>query len=162
MQRQVELDHEGVDQHQVAKRHGAVSDVMRRQEHECGDADGHNQALPSVQRGQRSLIAHRGGFPYLQAVVVAPCLEAFVAEIFHRLVVQQTVDGAGVGLGIHVVHGAAKHHAPFGDDQGEGDIHHERNKSNDGEPDIVFHQQNRCDEADFHQRRQDVEQHEIE
>ncbi len=87
---------------------------------------------------------------------------SLVAEILHRLVIDQAVDGARIGLGIHFVHGAAEHHAPFGDHQREGDVDHERGKGDDGEPRVVFDEQNRRHQADFQQRRQDVEQQESE
>ena len=115
MQRQVELDHKHIDQHQVANGHCPLRDMLRCQEHKRRDTDCDDQALTGIQRCKRGLVVHRSFFPDLQAFVVALRLETLVAEIFNGLVIEQAVDGAGVGFGIHIIHGAAKHHAPLGD-----------------------------------------------
>ena len=83
-----------------------------------------------------------------------------VIEIFDRFIVDQTVDGLGVGLVIALVHFAAELHPPFGDDQGKGDIDHDGDKGDQREPEIIQHPKNARDHEDFKQGRQDVEQHE--
>ena len=162
MQRHVQLDEKGVDQHQIADGHGPLHHALAGHEHENRDADGDDRALAGVQHRQRGLVAHRRLFPGLQRFVVTPRLEAFVAEVFHRFVIEQAVYGAGVGLGIHVVHVAPENHAPFGDQQRERDIGDERHDGHHEKPRVVLDQQDDRHEADLQQRRQDVEQHEIE
>ena len=49
-----------------------------------------------------------------------------VAEVFHRLVIQQAVDGARVGAGIGFVHGPPEADAPLRHQHGVGDVDHHR------------------------------------
>ena len=65
-------------------------------------------------------------------------------------------------MGCHFVHGAAKHHTPFGDDQREDDVNHEGGKGDNGEPGVVFDEQDGSHQANFEQCWQDVEQQESE
>ena len=97
-----------------------------------------------------------------QRFIVAPCLVAFVTEVFDGLVVKQAVNRAGIRLGVHLVHGAAEDHAPFRHPQREDDVHHQRRERDDSEPRVVLDEQDAGDETDFEQRRQDIEQHEVE
>jgi hypothetical protein len=131
-------------------------------EHEDGDAHGNDRALADVQKRQRGLVAHRRLFPGLQRLVVTARLEALVVEIFHGLVIEQAVDGARVGLGVHLVHVAPEDHAPLGDPERESDVHHQRHQRHDAEPGVVLDQQDRRHEADLEDGGQDVEQHEVE
>ena len=57
-----------------------------------------------------------------------------ITEIFYRFVVDQAVDGACICLGIQIIHGSAKHHTPFGNDQRIADIHDQCGKGNDSKP----------------------------
>ena len=84
----------------------------------------------------------------------------FVIEIFDRFVIDQAVDGLGVGFVIALVHFAAEFHPPFGHDQGKGDINHDGHKRDQRKPEIIQRPQNGRDHENFKQGRQDVEQHE--
>ena len=83
-----------------------------------------------------------------------------VAEILDRFVVQQAVDGLGVGLFVGFVHAPHELDAPFGHGEGEADIDDDRNEHDGGERRVVAVQQDAAHEADFDQRRQYVEEHE--
>jgi hypothetical protein len=87
--------------------------------------------------------------------VVAAGFEVFVVEVLHRLVVDQAVDGAGVGGGVEFVGLAAQGGAPVGDLEGEGDVERQRDEGDDREARLVLHQQDADHQADLHQRGQD-------
>jgi hypothetical protein len=96
-------------------------------------ASGDHQALADVEQPERGLEAHRGVLVLAQVLVVAPRLELLVAEVLHRLVVEQAVDGARVGPGIELVGAAPDVDAPFGHQDGEGDVHRHRAEGHRGE-----------------------------
>jgi hypothetical protein len=69
---------------------------------------------------------HGGALVVLQAFVVALGFVVLVAEVLDGLVVDQRIDGLGVGLRIQLVHRAPEVGAPFGDGDGEGDVGDQR------------------------------------
>nr|GEU28155.1 hypothetical protein [Tanacetum cinerariifolium] len=158
VQGDIQLDHEGVHQHQVAQRHGAGDHAHGGAPQDQRDGRGDDQRLPRVQYRQRRLRLHRRRFVMLQAFVVALRFVVLVAEVLDGLIVDQRVDGAGIGLRIEFVHGAAKVRAPVGDRDREHDVRHQRDEGNHREPDIVMQHQVTQHQRDFHQRGQDVEQ----
>jgi hypothetical protein len=155
IQRDVELDHEGIDQHDVAQRHAAFGHADRGAPHHQRDADGDDEGLADVQVGQRNLAALLCPLPARHLFVVAARLEAFVVEILHRFVVQQAVDGARVGGRIQLVHLAPELGAPVGHHHGEGDVDDQRDRRDQRERRFVLHRQDAQHEAHFDQRRQD-------
>jgi len=162
VERDEHLQHEGVDQHQVAQRHAAVDDAACRQAHDQGDAHGDDGALADVQAGQRGLRLHRHVFPAGERGVVAAVFVALVVEVFHRLEIEQAVHRLGVGLRVQRIHLMTVLHAPVGDGEGKGDIDRHGDEGDDGKPRVVLHQQHRGDQRHLDQRRQDVEQHVVE
>ena len=82
----------------------------------------------------------------------------FVAEILHCFIVDQAVDGARVCLGVHLVHGAAKHHAPFCDQQRVHDVYDKGCEGDHRKPWAVFAEQDDRHQRDFQQCRQNIEQ----
>jgi hypothetical protein len=54
--------------------------------------------LRGVEHTERGAAFDRRLLPALHILVVAACLEILVAEILYRLVVEQAVDGASIGL----------------------------------------------------------------
>jgi hypothetical protein len=125
VERDVELDQEGVDQHQVAEGHAPLA-TPRGAPHHRGDAHGDDRRLAHVEIRQGFLVGDLGGGPLGQLGVVAAGFEGFVVEVLHRLVVDQAVDGAGVGGGVEFVGLAAQGGAPVGDLEGEGDVERQR------------------------------------
>ncbi len=156
-----ELDQVGVDQHQVAEGHLAVRHALRGQAHHGGDAAGDDEGLAGVEPGQRHLARHRGVLGAAQVGAQAPGFVVLVVEVFHRLVVEQAVDGAGVGGGVGLVHGAAVFQAPVGDQHGEGDVDRQGHQGDGAEPGVVLGEQHARHHEDFQQGGADVEQGEI-
>ena len=157
-----QLQQEGVDEYQVADTQLAFDHALGGQNHHQGNGDGDDARLAEIQRRQRGLALDRGILPAAQVVVVALQFMGFVAEILHRLVVDQAVDGAGVGLRVQAVHGHPVVHAPFGDVEGEQDIDDHGAEGDGGEPGAVAAQQDGGDQGHFHQGGQDTEHHIVE
>ena len=88
-QRDIELDHESVNHHQVAQRHAAVHHTLGgapQHRHQTNRNDG---LLTSIEQAQRALALDGDLAVTLQVFVVAPRLEVFVVEVLHCLEVQQ-------------------------------------------------------------------------
>ena len=83
-----------------------------------------------------------------------------VVEVFHGLVVEQAVDGLGVGVLVCLVHAAAVFEAPFRDRQRVPDIADDGDEGNEREPEIVEAPEDAADQRDLQQGRHDIEQHE--
>ena len=97
-----------------------------------------------------------------QCAVEAPGLLLLGAEILHRLVIEQAVDGAGVCLSVGLVHGAAELEPPLGHRQGEGDVASDGDERHHREIHVVQRPQHAANHGDLEQRRRDVEQREAE
>jgi hypothetical protein len=97
-------------------------------------------------------------FQPLEALVVPARLPLLVAEVLHRLVVEEAVDRARVGLAVEVVHRAPEMRAPFRDHHGERDVDRERAGGDRGERPVVARDQDRHHERDLDERGQDREQ----
>jgi hypothetical protein len=74
-------------------------------------------------------------------VIVAPGFVFLVGEILDRLVIEEGIDGLGVGLGVHVVHLPAVCRAPLGDGESVADVKHQRAHGDNGEPVIELVEQ---------------------
>ena len=162
VQRHEQLQHQRVDQHQVAQGHHASNHPACCLEHQQGDTDGDDRPLPEIEQGHRVLAAHGGLFPALQGPVVALQLVALVVEVLDRLVVDEPVDGLGIGLGIKPVHLVTEMHAPVGDAQREGDVGEHRGKSDDRERHRIAMQQDGGHQQELGCRRHDVEHQVVE
>ena len=157
VERLVELQQEGVDRDEVADRHRARDHAGTRHHHHNGEADRDDRALPDIEQRQGSARADRGDLIGPAADVVAARLVRLVAEIFHRLVVDQAVDRLGIGFGVGVVHAAHELDAPFRQHDGEDDIACDHRQGDGGETPIVEVPQHDADQGDLEQGRQDVE-----
>ena len=80
VERDVELDHQRVDQHQVAERHRPGDDADGRAPHQQRHRAGDDQALAEVEQRQRGLRLDRRLLEALQVLVVARLLERLVAR----------------------------------------------------------------------------------
>ena len=160
VERDVELDHERVDEHEVADRHRPVDDAHRRPPHDERYRDRDDRALRDVEQRQRGLAFYRRRLPALHALVVAARLPLLVAEILDRLVVEQAVDGARVGLRVELVHLPPEAGPPVGDHHGRRDVERERGDRDRDERPVVTGDEDGADEADLDQRGQDREQRE--
>ena len=155
VERNVELDHERVDQHEIANGHRLVDHADRRAPHDQRHGDRDDRALRHVQERQRRLAADGRPLPALQAFVVAARFPVLVAEILDGLVVEQAVDRARVRLRVELVHLAAERRAPVGDRDGRDHVERERGERDRDEDPVVARDQDRRDERDFEHRGQD-------
>ena len=124
-----DLDHERIDHHEITHGEIAALDPHRRHNHHKNKADGNNNRLTKVQKGQGIVCHQRRMFVSAHRRVIAFGLAVFGTEIFHGFKVQQTVDGLLVCIRVLVIHLTAQFHAPFGDGKGKPDI--KRNGHND-------------------------------
>jgi len=116
---------------------------------------GDDQLLAAVEQVQRLLRLDRHPFAFVEGGVVAARLELLVAEVLHRLEVQQAVDRARGGLGVELVDLAAELRAPVGHEEGERDVAEQASDHDRREPDLVVPQQVAEHQGEFDQRRQD-------
>ncbi len=160
IQRHEQLDHVGVDHHQIAQRHLARGHAAGGQQHHHGNRGGDDQRLTGVQQHQRQDVLGARLLPGGQALVVAPGLETLVAEVLHRFVVQQGIDRPGVGLVVALIGLAHEAGAPLGNPHRPDDVGRHRDDHRQGEYRAHRHQQDDRDHRDLDDRRQDVEHHE--
>ena len=158
VERNVELDHEGVHQDKVAYRHRMVDDAKHGAPHDQSHSNGDDRALADVEQRERGVALDRGGLPALHALVVAQRLVFLVVEILDGLVVEKTVHRARVRPGVELVHRAPEPGSPLGDRDRERDVEQQRADGYADEPGIVAGDQDSRDEPDLEQRRQDREQ----
>ncbi len=140
-QGQKQLQQKGVDQHQVPHGHLTRDHPLGGTDHDQSDPHGDNQRLADVEQRHGALGLDRRILPVIQAVAIAGHLQALAVEVFHRLIVDQRIDGLGVGLGVDTVHALAKLHAPAGHQQGVDHIDHHGGEGDDHEHRVVLAEQ---------------------
>ena len=151
IQRNVELNHERIDHHQIPKRHAAIHHPL------CGPVEhphqGHcnDQLLPRVEQTQGRLRFESCHSQLVQTLVVALGLKGFVVEVFHRLVIEQRVHGSGVRHGVQLVDLFSKVRSPLRDLDREHDVKHQRKKGDHGKPSVVAVGQNGQHQHHFNQ-----------
>ena len=160
VERDVELKQIGVDQNEVPDGHGAGRDLVARHDRDAGEPDRDDEPLADVQQRKAGLALYRRLLVEPARDIEAPRLVPLVAEILDRLVVEQAVDGLGVGLAVPLVHAPPVFQPPFGDREGEGDIEADGDEGHRRIGDAVEKPENAADHGDLHQGRQHVEQHE--
>ena len=158
----VELDEVGVGEHELADAHLARHHAARGEQHDGGETAGDDRRLAQVQHVQRDLAFYRGAFVGGERFVEAVRLVPFVAEIFDRFVVQQTVDCLGLRLGVVVVHAATETDAPGGEREGEADIGGDRGERYQRETPVEQAPQYDGDQQQLDNGRDDVEDGETE
>src|SRR2546425_1933978 len=87
-------------------------------------------------------------FPYT-TLFRSPRLELLVAEVLHRLVIQQAVDGARVGPRVELVGAPADLHAPLGDQHRERDVDRHGAEGDRGEAPVELLEQHRRDKREL-------------
>ena len=162
VERAEQLREQRVDQHHVADREPAFAPAPDRVSHGAAHHDVGDQRLADVERGERVLALDRRTRVGEQRLAVAVPLQRFRAVVFHRLVVEQRIDGALRGAVVGVHHAAAKLAAPFGDAAREGDVerHHDERRGDDLEAHLDL--EDHADGDQFEDRRRDVEGEEVE
>ena len=88
---------------------------MRRHDHNDGQAGRDDHRLADVEQAEQCLAAHGGALVAFQRLIVATGFVGLVGEIFHRLVIDQAVDRARVGLAVAFVHAAVDVQPPIAD-----------------------------------------------
>ena len=156
VERNVELDHERVDHHQIAQRHAPRDHALGGAPQHGDQGDGDQQLLAGVEHRQRGLRLELGAAQLVQALVVAPGLEGFVVEVLDRLVVQQRVDRLGMRAGVQIVHLLAELGAPLGHRHGEDDVDHQRGQRDPGEGRVELDRQDTQHQAHLDQGGQDA------
>ena len=137
-----------------------VAHTVRCHQHDQRQSRRDDERLADVQYVQRHLHAYRSPFIPRQSTVVARRLMRLVAEILHRLEVQQAVERLGGGVVVVLVHRAPRPHAPAGEAHGEADIADHGDERHRGEPPVEQAPDDRGDQQQLDQCRHHVEHRE--
>ena len=86
----------------------------------------------------------------------------FVAEVFDGFVVEQAVDGAGVGAVVLLVHHSSKFDAPFRNKHRVSDVNRYRDDRNERHPDVQRLPQDNEHQSQLEHGRHDTEEAEAE
>ena len=156
VERDVELDQEGIDQHDVADGHRPAGHPARGLPHHRRHRHRDDRRLADVEQRQRGLVADLRVGPFLELLVVAPGFVFLVVEILHRLEVDEAVDRPRIGGGVQLVGMAAQRGAPVGDLDRKHDVEGQRREGDEGEYRVVVVEQDADYQADLDQRRQDA------
>ena len=89
VERYVQLDHEGVDHHQVAQRHATLHYTLCSTPQHTHKAYRDDELLAGVEHGERGLAFQAGAAQLLQAFVVALGFKGFVIEVLDSFVIEQ-------------------------------------------------------------------------
>ena len=156
IQRDIELDHEGVDHHQIAQAHGARDHAGGGPPQHQHQGAGDDQLLAGIEQRQRRLRFELHAAQFFEALVVTVGLEILVVEIFDRLVIQQRVDRLAVCDRIEFVELLAELGAPLGHGKGEGDVERQGGQGDPGEPGVELVGQQAQHQRHLDQRRHDA------
>ncbi|GBD42368.1 hypothetical protein HRbin39_01759 [bacterium HR39] len=162
VERTVELQQEGVDQHHIAHRAAAVQHAVGGEQHEHRHADADDGGLAGIEHGQRDLRAHRGILVGREAAIQPRHLEPLVAEGLDHLVVDQPVHGGGGELVLAPVHLAAELRAPLGHREGEAGVGGDGEEDRERPGGRIVPQQHRQHEGEFQQGGDQPEEHRAE
>ena len=124
IERQIKLHQDRVDHDEIADRQHAGAHVARREQHTDDDADGEDDRLPAIQETKRGIGADRRALVARHRGIETPRLVRLVAEILHRLVVEQAIDRLRMRLCIAFIHVAAYRDAALARPECEPDIQH--------------------------------------
>ena len=156
VQRDVQLDHEGVDHDEVAQRHLAGHHALRGAPQHGHQGRGDDELLPAVEQAQRALALEAHAPQLLQVLVVAAGLEVLVVEVFDGLVVQQRIHGLAVRGRVLHIRRTAELGAPLRQLDGEGDVGEQRHGRDGGKAPVKGERQNAQHQQHFDQRGQDA------
>ncbi len=162
IQRDEDLQQEGVDQNQVTDAHLARHHPSGGEQQDKGHAQGDDAALAEVEQGHGGLALDRHLLPGIKGIVITPRLHALVAEILDGLVIDQAIEGLAVGLRIQPVHLMTVIHAPLGHGEGKEGVEGHGAKSHQGKGQFVAGQQDGRHQAELHQYWQYAEGHIVE
>ena len=132
---------------------------MRSEDHQHRQRGSDDAALPDVEQSERGFILYRGGLVFAQTLVVTAGLELLIAEVLHRLIVEQAVHGAGIGTRIQFVGTTPDIDAPLSHRDGEPDVQAHRDQGHQRKPPVKVGEQHRRHQQEFKNHRDDREQH---
>ena len=157
IERQVELYEDGVDHDEVADGERAACHVARRQQHADHRADGEDQRLAGIEQAERAvgadgrpLVARHGGIETAR-------LEVLVAEILHRLVVEQAVDGLGMRFRVGFVHVAPDDDAALAGPEGKPYIEGDGDEDHDDIDPAEIEGHQSCDHQELDRGRDRIQ-----
>ncbi len=159
-ERHGDLDHVGVDHHEVADSQLPCLHAPRRHHHHRGEARGDHQPLPEVEPRQAHRRLGRGLGVALHRAVVARRLPLLGVEVLHRLEVEEAVDRLLVGVGVALVHPRADGEPPVGDPDRVPDVERDRDRHHDEVPDVEDEEEDAGDERELEHQRDDGEEQE--
>ena len=136
IQRDIELDHEGIDHHQVAQSHAPFHHALCGAPQHGDQGHRNDQLLPGVEQAQAGLCFQAGAAQLIEAAVVAFGLKTLVVEILDGFVIQQRIHRFGVGSRVKFVGLASKLGTPLGHIDGEKNITHQCCQSDERKPHI--------------------------
>ena len=140
VERDEQLQHQRVDHDELADGVGAAHDVACAHDHAGGERDREDDRLSGVEDCERRVGLDAGRLEQRHRFVIALRLALLGTKVFHRLVVEQAVDGLGVGFSVAVVHGFADGDAPFGGFDCEPEIARDHGDDDGGVAPIEFKQ----------------------
>src|SRR5690554_2046683 len=153
-----QLDQVGVYHGEVAQGDLATGHFAHRHGHDDNQCHADDQRLTGVQGGQGQTVFQPGLFPVVQVLVVEFGFVAFVVEVFDGFIVQQAVDGPGVGLVVPCISFPHELGSPLGDFDGEHNVHHHRHQNGENVTDVEYDQQDGRHKQDFQDGGHNVEQ----
>ena len=153
VERLVELDHHGVDHHEVADGVGAGLDAVSAHHHHRGKPDREDNRLAGIEHGERDIGLDARLLVARHRAVVAGGFPLLGDEIFHRLVVEQRIDRLDVGVGVAVVHPAANVDAPLGRLVGERHVERDDGENDDDVAPVELVEQHDQDQRELDDRR---------
>ena len=156
VQRNVELNHEGVDHDEVAQRQLTRHHALRGAPQHGDQGRSNDELLPAIEQTQCALAFQAHAAQLLQVLVVALGLKCFVVEVFDGLVVQQRIHGFGVCGGILHIGRTAKLRAPLGQAHRERDVADQRHRRDGCKAPVKGEGQNAQHQQHLYQRGQDA------
>ena len=160
VQRDIELHQHGVDEHEAADGCATGDDVLRRQHHHDGHADGEDHRLSGIEHGERGIGLRRGLLVARHGAVVARGFPLLGAEIFDGLVVEERIHRLGVGVRVGIVHLPADRDPPLGRLVGIGEIDHHHHEDDSGIEPVELPGEQAEHEHELEDRREKREHHE--
>ena len=158
VERHVELEEEGVDQHDVAHAQRSGDDVAGGRDHDRGDPGGDDRGLAHVEEGERLLRLDRRPLVAGERAVEAGALVVLVGEGLDHLVVDQPVDGGGAELVVALVHLAPKARAPVRREDGKAGVGGHGDEGDGGERERVAREQDAQYQDELEDRGAEAEQ----
>ena len=159
VQRHGDLDHIGVDHHEIAHRQYPGLHTLGGHDHHNHQPRGDDKGLPGIQERQALPSLDRRNLIALHRHVITRSLTGFGVEILDGFKVQQTVHRLLVGVGVLIVHLAPNAYTQFGHFEGKGDVNRDRYHHHGHVLPTKQYRKQRRDHGQFQDQRANREQH---